>query len=189
MQLTAETIRKLGLKQRFICDIGVHRGTPWLYKAFPDIPFVLVDPVDEPMDVTPRHVEARYRCAAGSAETTGSIKGQRAMRQVIEGPGAVEVRTTEDILSAHKGRFGLAVNAEGWDADIIAGLGERRDDMAWCVVEVPLREDLFERGRASDVFEVLGHDFQPRAVFPCHWKHHHYCAMLFLPSGDERLKI
>lgn len=186
--MTADAIKALDLEQDFIVDVGVHEGTPWAYEAFPATPFVLIDPVDVPLKTRPKIIAKRYRCAVGADPSTGRVIGSKSMRQVVEGVGDVDILPLRALLEEHPGRFGLAINAEGWDADVIHGLGHRRDDVAWIMAEISLRENLFQRGRASDVFAAVGDDFQPRGVWPCPWPHKNYCAMLFLPTGDERLK-
>lgn len=190
MKVGAGYFRSLRLEQDFVVDVGVYQGTPWLYDAFSSVPFVLVEPFPVPLTSRPSRLLAEYAVAAGAGQERGAYRGQRASRQVVpDASGDIEVLPLEEILAPHSGRFGLKVNAEGADAEVIEGLGDRRGDVAWLHVELPLRSDLFRRGSAAEVFEAIGHDFLPLRFFECPWPHGHYCFALFLPACDRRLKI
>ena len=47
-KLTRSYVQTLGFAPATVFDIGVHRGTSWLYSSFPDARLVLVDPMPRP---------------------------------------------------------------------------------------------------------------------------------------------
>ncbi|MEM8849599.1 MAG: hypothetical protein AAGE03_06130, partial [Pseudomonadota bacterium] len=47
-------LRRYGFQARTIIDVGVLDGTPFLYDAFPDRHFVLIDPLEESRALTAR---------------------------------------------------------------------------------------------------------------------------------------
>ncbi|MEJ6390306.1 hypothetical protein [Gymnodinialimonas ulvae] len=46
-RMQAERFRELVATPDLIIDVGVANGTPWLYDAFPQTEFILIDPMDE----------------------------------------------------------------------------------------------------------------------------------------------
>ena len=83
MKLTADLIRSYDLEQDFIVDVGVYRGTPWLYQAFPTTPFVLVDPQIANDAVLPRKVAKVCPWAAGARVGRAEMRGRMAMTNLL----------------------------------------------------------------------------------------------------------
>ena len=68
--------RRAGLP-RAVFDIGVGRGTPWLYEAFPDAAFTLVEPLTEfagdIRDIQNRYDASWHACALGERDGESEI--------------------------------------------------------------------------------------------------------------------
>lgn len=66
-----------GFRQATVVDVGVGRGTPWLYESFPDAQFRLFEPLEEftPwLDQICERYSARYHlCALGAESGTAEI--------------------------------------------------------------------------------------------------------------------
>src|SRR5262245_58752099 len=139
-----ENVRKPGLAPATLIDVGVARGTPNLYRAFPDARLVLIEPLAEFEDDL-RRISARrggeYVLTAVGAEpgtAVINVDPQTLYGSSLlvnswappDGP-APERReiavTTLDELRRERGwqaPFGLKVDVEGYELEVIAGAGD-----------------------------------------------------------------
>lgn len=127
-----------------IVDIGVHSGTPQLYKAFPDRKFVLIDPRPEAEIATVArgapHDYDFHACAVGAraGELELRIPTMRnganpamAGFKPIAGPMGrtvtshelrpVPVVPLDLIMQAYPGRVGLKIDTEGYELEVLQG--------------------------------------------------------------------
>ncbi|MEM8578999.1 MAG: FkbM family methyltransferase [Pseudomonadota bacterium] len=144
-----------------VFDIGVHAGTPWLYKTFPNAAWVLVDPQPE--------YEAAVRGAGllddfdYHAVALGAAAGQATLNVPETAPGkggamasllertdnlaktftasearSVPVRTLDDIASDYDGRLGLKIDTEGYETEILRGAAETLQRADFVILELSL---------------------------------------------------
>lgn len=130
--------RSLGLSPATVIDVGVGPGTPELYAAFPGVPLVLVEPLEEwrghledlqrerPADIVvaaagsnPGSIEiAVHRVPACSSTFGGRLgDGSEAPRR------SVPVITLDELVAA-RGRAGpyvVKVDVEGAELDVLGG--------------------------------------------------------------------
>lgn len=153
----AENIRKPGLTPATVIDVGVARGTPNLYDAFPDAHLVLVEPLrefEEDLERICRRRGGEYVLAAVGAEPgRAEIHVNPAMlyessllvdeRRPFDERDALERRevavTTLDDLRAErgwKGPFGLKLDAEGYEHRVIEGAVELLPETQFVIAEV-----------------------------------------------------
>ena len=162
-----------------IVDVGIGMGgTSWLYDAFPGKTFVLVDPIQACGDrVALRHPELNqtFHCIAlgtreGSAQLNipfrkGATRNGMASLltrtdQLAEDITDVEtrvvpVRRLETLLADHPGTFGLKIDAEGSEADILRSGSEALQHCAFVVLELSVSKRFAEVEPPSEVISLL----------------------------------
>jgi FkbM family methyltransferase len=185
-KFTAEFLGRLRFQVDVLIDVGVFKGTPELYAAYPDGKLVLIDPLpgfDETIRnrFAPHRVGREYdwdfhQVALGSAPGTMSLRisggGSGLIPQLRDDPrfeGHVDVPVTrlDDLVaeSGYEGRFGLKVDTEGFELEVLKGARETIPKCKFVIVETLLR-DRFERNyRFSDLIAYMREfDFELLAV-------------------------
>lgn len=127
-----------------VFDVGVDKGTAWLYRSFPDAQFVLVDPQKHSAEkVRERDVLDSFHfhaTALGAHEgkatlmvphsDKGEEKGMASLLRRTDPAAAtftktekhyVPVKRLDDIALAYSGRVGLKIDAEGSELDVLKG--------------------------------------------------------------------
>ena len=132
-------LQAYGFEVATIFDVGVYHGTAWLYDSFPDAHFVLVDPQGDLPGARPVYGEFHATAlgresgtatlkiphdADGPAGAMASLRNRR--DPLAKGFARVETRdvpvTTLDALAeGHVGPFGLKIDTEGCEDDVLAG--------------------------------------------------------------------
>jgi FkbM family methyltransferase len=156
----AAHLRVFGLNPDVIFDVGVDRGTPQLYQAFPEAEFVLVDPRPECRVALAGLARASFHeVALGSVpgrltlSTPLTGKGLEANRASLNrpmGPMArgikgfetrtVEVMTLDALAATYPGSVGLKLDTEGHEAEILAGATETLKRCQFVIVELSLTQ-------------------------------------------------
>lgn len=138
----SENLRKPGIAPATVIDVGVGRGTPNLYNAFPEAHLVLVEPLEEFEEDLRRICRRRggeyVLAAAGAAPGRAQVYVDKRMlyassllvdeRRPEAEQDALERRevvvTTLDRLRQERGwqaPFGLKVDVEGYEDRVIEG--------------------------------------------------------------------
>jgi FkbM family methyltransferase len=154
-----ENLRKPELAPKTVIDVGVARGTPNLYDAFPEAHFVLIEPLrefEEDLKRISRRRGGEYVLAAvGAAPGRAEINVNPAMlyessmlvnewrpREEHEALERREVEvTTLDLLRAERGwagPFGLKIDAEGYEHQVIEGAAELLRETQFVIAEVSI---------------------------------------------------
>jgi FkbM family methyltransferase len=175
----AAHLRSFGLAPDTVIDVGVHRGTPELYRAFPEAAFLLVDPrpeAREALNGPDAPARAQFRqVALGAApgrmtlaipETPRGADGARAsltrpvghMARRITGYLETEVEvTTLDLLAAGiGGRLGLKIDVEGHEADVLRGAAGTLPRCDFVILELSLTPRFAQTSPPSTLFALLG---------------------------------
>ncbi|MBI2839370.1 MAG: FkbM family methyltransferase [Acidobacteria bacterium] len=156
-------LERIGSRPRTIVDVGVAQGTPELYGAFPDAHLVLIEPLVEfqpcisqfldhhrgtffpvglgahpgmrTMYIEPKYMERSSLFKRAPAEASGERHSTR----------GIAVTTLDALLAEHHFAppFGLKIDAEGCEYEIIQGAAEflRLTDFVIAEVAVPRRFD------------------------------------------------
>ncbi|RZV46695.1 MAG: FkbM family methyltransferase [Acidimicrobiales bacterium] len=163
--------RRLGLNPRTILDVGVARGTPTLYEAFPNKRYLLIEPLDVYADAIETIVENHHatwiRKAAGAAPGNLQFHHDVAKpalssfhdKTPLEGSSGdvrtvdVEVDTLDNIVASTsvRGPFGLKIDTEGHELDVLRGATNVLKDTEFIVAEVSVSRR-FEGGYAFSEF-------------------------------------
>lgn len=137
-------LRSFGPQTDVIVDVGVHTGTPQLYRAFPDRKFVLIDPraeseVETIANGAPENFDF-HACAVGATEGEMDLRTPTMKRgenpamagfKPIAGPMAsavkgydlrkVPVVPLDQIMARYPGRVGLKIDTEGFELEVLQG--------------------------------------------------------------------
>jgi FkbM family methyltransferase len=157
-------IRRLGFRPQTIIDVGVAHGTPQLYAAFPDAQLILVEPLSEYFGEIERLLERRrgvhIPAAAGSSEGELELgveprwteRSSHYLGHPLEKTGdtvtprRVQVTTIDRIIADHTfpGPFGLKIDTEGAELEIIRGAAATLERTLFVIAEVGVLHDRFE---------------------------------------------
>lgn len=147
-------LRGLGMDFRTVIDVGVARGTPPIYEAFPRAKYVFVEPLEEFRDTLEsltRRLDATYVLAAAGAydgevdihvhdDLSGSSVLRQAEGQALDGrPRRVRVVRLDGVLPPTIDRpCLLKIDTQGAELAVLEGLGHRLAEMDVLVIEASL---------------------------------------------------
>jgi FkbM family methyltransferase len=157
-------IRRLGFRPQTIIDVGVGQGTPQLYAAFPDAQLILVEPLSEFFEeigqILARRRGVHIPAAAGACE--GELELRVEPRQTERSshysghpvertgdtltPRRVQVTTIDRIIAKHAfpEPFGLKIDTEGAELEVIRGAAATLERTLFVIAEVDVLHNRFE---------------------------------------------
>jgi FkbM family methyltransferase len=147
-------VRSVGIDFRTVIDVGVARGTPSIYQAFPRAKFVLVEPLEEfrlPLERLASRLDATYvRAAAGAQDgeieihvhedLSGSSVFRQAEGAVLDGTSrrVRSVRLDSLLPPVVERPCLLKIDTQGAELDVVEGLGSRIAEMDMVIIESSL---------------------------------------------------
>jgi FkbM family methyltransferase len=147
-------VRSAGIDFRTVIDVGVARGTPSIYAAFPRATYVLVEPLEEfrvPLERLASRLNAKYvRAAAGAHDgeieihvhddLSGSSVFPQAEGGQLDGISrSVRSVRLESVLPEVVERpCLLKIDTQGAELDVIEGLGRRIAEVDMVIIESSL---------------------------------------------------
>lgn len=174
----AAHFRAFGLRPEVVFDVGVAKGTPQLYRAFPEAHFVLIDPQENSAAaMTGRNAPQKasfHQVALGSAKgrmelsvpvtSKGLVRGRASLNQPC-GPMAkgitgferqmVDVTTLDDLAADYPGVAGLKIDTEGHEAEVLAGAEQTLKRCEFVLLELSLTRRFDRAPRPSEIFAML----------------------------------
>lgn len=172
-------LQRLGFDPRTLIDVGVAYGSPTreshaLYEAFPDAWLVLMEPLREfepyVESILARHSGIHIAAAAGAKEGSHSIdihpvwleRSSLYQRHAIEDPGVIQnqrlvpVTTLDRVMSEHglQGPFGIKIDAEGCEIDVLEGAAKMLENTEFVIAEVAVT-NRFRSGYSFAEFVAL----------------------------------
>lgn len=154
-KVSLERIRELGVAPRTIFDVGVATGTEGLYGVFPDVRYVLVEPLAESAPFMEKlvqeypgsiAVQAAAGRAAGEAEfvVDPSLSGSSFLLKRKFGEiRTVPVVTIDGLVQAHglEGPYVLKFDVQGYELEALAGAEETLKSTEAVITEASLWAD------------------------------------------------
>jgi FkbM family methyltransferase len=149
-EYTFHQLEKSGLRPRTVFDIGVARGTPWLYAAFPDATFHLIDPTRESLPFMER-IAKRYKAhvhnialADRNTEMEIVVRGDIGCSALFEEVGEadvitrymVPVRTFGQITQEFERPALVKIDVQGAEMLLLQGLVDRLAEIDAIIIEV-----------------------------------------------------
>lgn len=159
----AAHLRRFDLAPDVVFDVGVDTGTPFLYQAFPEAHFVLIDPRAE-AEKTLKSPDAptkasfhQFALGAQTGEMTLHIpfsdKGEHgAMASLRQRQGyladkiewietrQVPVERLDTVAADYPGRVGLKIDTEGFEGEVLAGAAETLARCDFVIIEMSLTQ-------------------------------------------------
>jgi FkbM family methyltransferase len=198
-------LAKYGFEIATLVDIGVFAGTPVLYDLFPTTRTVLIDPMpDVPQRCQQWLDDARRDMivlpfAAGSADaeidldltrsTTSLLERRDKPDRASDGVVRARVRRLDDLLRDQgiAGPYGLKIDTEGYELEVIRGAGETLRSTAFVIAEVSIR-NRFVNGYtfAELIAEMDGRGFAVADILTVHG-HSRHTDLLFVPKASPVL--
>ena len=172
-------LQRLGFQPQTVVDVGVGVGTPVLYKAFPSAYHVLIEPLEE-FEPNLNTILRKYRghsvrTALGAEEGKRVLhldpefpeRGSMYTRTALEASGhelaprEVSVTTLDALMKQQtlQPPFGLKIDAEGCEYEIIQGAKEFLKQTEFVIAEVAVAKR-FHRGYTFRDFINLMHHHQ-----------------------------
>jgi FkbM family methyltransferase len=191
-----------------IIDVGVAGGTPWLYDAFPTQNLLLVEPLNVVESLNRLLVGRNYElveCAVGLSEGTTEIHYDRTIpsrssiqerTELTATPEhdivrkTVEIRTLDRVVAESRFRdsasFGLKIDTEGFELDVLKGAPSTLARCRFAVCEVSV-EERFENSYTFSELIVFMHSqgFGVRKLLSAQPDRHgviRFADMLFEPE-------
>lgn len=146
----ARLFKSLGRKVDGVVDVGVRRGTPWLYEVFPQARFVLVDPQEGGetlLTVKPADFVFVNK-ALGRAPGRMTINEQGAMSTFLERTSLTkvairkryeaEIVTLDSVIAEHLAAarsIGVKIDTEGFELEVLGGLDAAASRVDFIVTE------------------------------------------------------
>lgn len=164
-----------GLTPDVVFDVGVDTGTPFLYDAFPQAKFVLIDPRVESRAAMAALPDAYFvQTALGARDGRMTLHiphndagemGARASLHLPTGPMAekitsittrdVPVSTLDKVAAQFPGRVGLKIDTEGAEADVLAGAKKTLRRCDFVILEMSLTQRFEQTPMPSQIFAPL----------------------------------
>lgn len=196
-------LRRAQLAVDEVIDVGVFRGTPFLYDAFPDCDFVLVDPRRD-AEATLEDKPKRYKLlnvALGREEGEMMLSEQGVCSTLLRWADAgraepqrrypVKVMTLDALIAAElkSARIGIKIDAEGFEGEVIAGLDAALPRVKFVIVEVSIKRRLEDAPFFSDIVAAMRDKgfFFYNMMESTRVRPQRYLDVLFLPRDDARL--
>lgn len=212
VKLTRTYVQTLGFAPATVFDVGVHRGTAWLYSAFPEARLVLIDPMPRP-DHLDRLLAGRdgvsyLQCAAGAEAGQVTMHtpvldgiGLRAARTAMGVPIDTHKRIAEvqsfearvirldDLVADHPARpYGLKIDTEGFEYGVIEGAAEFLAHCEFVIVETTVKRR-FDGQKPFSAFVALmaAHGFEALETLTEFDRHRPATDILYVRAGSPLL--
>ncbi len=174
-----EVLAAYGFAPATVFDIGVDQGTPLIYEAFPDAHFVLIDPLEECADKIRRwegKIDFSFECCAVGAKpgkvtlripsTEAKVRHSRASALDFEPRNAaqfsawesreVPVRTLDQIARGRTAPFGIKIDTEGYELEVLRGARKALKKTEFVIAEASVKRRYKGGYRFSELIAELG---------------------------------
>jgi FkbM family methyltransferase len=182
-----------------VIDVGVFKGTQALYDAFPNTPFILIDPLQgcEAMLEKPPKRYTFVPKALGSAPGKLTLNIQGAKSSMMErtplsrkagpkGSYEVEVTTLDAVIEELNPvrPLGMKIDTEGFEVEVIKGLNKYAADFSFIICETTVRRRFYGSYVFSDLVCLMkSKGFEFYTIMNRPKKRPRFYDVLFLPPS------
>ncbi|ANK73724.1 hypothetical protein FA04_14510 [Ensifer adhaerens] len=202
-KMTAGYLKRFAFSPDVVIDVGVSRGSDFLYELFPKAKTLLVDPLPDFEANIKRKFGAKYdfeffHCAAGREPGKASLKVQsdNASKSTLAEPTRiqgqntakeveVDIRTIDDIAKDFAGKVGFKIDTEGFELEVLSGATETLKRTEFVLAEVSIKTR-FEGGyRFSDIVMFMRENgFEIIETLNPVWRVHMFWDCLFVKADS-----
>jgi FkbM family methyltransferase len=159
----------VGLRPRTIFDVGVAAGTPWLYDAYPEAKYFLIDPIPQSLqlmnDLSEQLDADVLNIALGNYDGTARIKirPDHSGSSIFEEVGDAEIveelevpiRRFDSVITEFERPTLLKLDVQGAEIMVLEGIGSRLRDLDVAIVETSLIATLKNEPELADVVALM----------------------------------
>jgi FkbM family methyltransferase len=193
---------RYGFNIATLIDVGVYQGTPAIYDLFKSARLLLVDPMPGAQELAATALLGRnytfVAAAAGAAEGTAELHVdgnyssiEKRLGRAAANSVKVDVRTLDAIVAEHglSKPFGLKVDTEGYDLDVMKGATATLRDCEFVLVETNVRRRFEGAYRFSDMILTMRQNGFEAAelITPVH--HNRFADVLFVRESHPSLEV
>ncbi|MCK0168610.1 FkbM family methyltransferase [Jannaschia sp. S6380] len=204
-KMQARYFRGYGFEAPTIIDVGVLNGTPFLYDAFPDREFILVDPLEESraavadlwgglnysfhvvalgarkgrieMEIDPRRL----------ARTSGS---RRLDGDAVLTRREVDVVRLDSLTEGLPGPFGLKIDTEGQELAVLAGATRTLKRCEFVIAETSIKKRFDGGYRFSEMIAFMAaQGFEVHSFLSGLTRAPRMSDVLFVPADSPRFDM
>lgn len=202
-KLTPQYLGRFNFTPDVVVDVGVSRGSDFLYDLFPKTKTLLIDPFPGFENICRKRYGDRFdfdyfECAVGAEDGKSVLKiqsddigkstlgmpttmqGQRTEKEVD-----VQVRTLDSICKAYPGKLGLKIDTEGHELEVLKGAEETLGRTEFVIAEVSIKKRYWGGYRFSDVIALMQkHNFEILDILNPVWRVHMFWDCLFVKKDS-----
>lgn len=168
--LVLRKLKRRGFRPRTVFDVGVARGTPDLYAAFPDAHYYLIDPTRESlphMQQIARQLDAEVlNVALGDRDAEmmidarpDDINGASFYKEVGELNGVeqypVAVKRFDRLMNSFERPALCKIDVQGAELHVLQGMGRKLQDIDAVIVECSVLATLMDGPEISEVIAYM----------------------------------
>lgn len=205
-KMTPRYIRRYGFQAPTIIDVGVLTGTPFLYDAWPERKFILIDPLVESRVAVADlwgGLDYDFHLHALASEPgwidlevdpvrlsrTGRFRRSDGAAPVLD-RRRVEAVRLDTITAGLDGPFGLKIDAEGQELDILHGAIDTLKRCEFVIAEVSIKKRFANGYRFSDVITFMAdHGFEVLSFLSGLTRMPRMSDVLFIPADSDRFEM
>lgn len=175
-RFTTRYLKTLKFKINSLIDIGVNYGTPNLYAAFPKAQMVLIDPQEIILKnltewqknkynftfvnkaLGSREGELKFYLSDIRARSSALCRLDRRRKPEKLQEALVPITTLDSLLDDNilgKGPFGIKIDTEGYEAEILRGGGKVLKYAEFVLVETSIKQRFKDGPNFSEIVAIL----------------------------------
>ncbi len=202
-KMQPEYLSRFAFNPDVVVDVGVSRGSDFLYELFPKTKTILIDPLPGYEEIVNKKFGTKYdfdffHCAVGAEPGKAMLKIQsdNASKSTLGNPTTmqgqhtekeveVEVRTVDDIVSKYRGKIGLKIDTEGHEFEVLKGSKEALKRTEFVLAEVSIKKRYWGGYRFSDIVAFMAENgFEIIDMLNPIWRVHMHWDCLFIKKDS-----